>query len=37
LASKLKAVSGVVETGLFVGMADAVYFGKPSGVEKLVE
>jgi ribose 5-phosphate isomerase A len=37
LGSKLKALSGVVETGLFVGMADAVYFGKPSGVEKLVE
>jgi ribose 5-phosphate isomerase A len=37
LASKLKAVSGVVETGLFVAMADAVYFGKPSGVEKLLE
>jgi len=37
LGSKLKALSGVVETGLFVGMVDAVYFGKPSGVEKLVE
>jgi ribose 5-phosphate isomerase A len=37
LGSKLKALSGVVETGLFVGMADAVYFGKPSGVEKSVE
>jgi ribose 5-phosphate isomerase A len=33
LASRLKALSGVVETGLFIGMADAVYFGKPSGIE----
>jgi ribose 5-phosphate isomerase A len=35
LARDLKAVSGVVETGLFVGMADIVYVGKSSGVEKL--
>jgi len=35
LARDLKAVSGVVETGLFVGMADIVYIGKSSGVEKL--
>jgi ribose 5-phosphate isomerase A len=37
LASNLKAVSGVVESGLFVGMANVVYFGKTSGVEKLVK
>jgi len=35
LARDLKAVSGVVETGFFVGMADIVYVGKSSGVEKL--
>ena len=35
LARDLKAVSGVVETGLFVGMADIVYVGKSSGVERL--
>ena len=35
LARDLKAVSGVVETGLFVGMADIVYIGKSSGVQKL--
>jgi len=35
LARDLKAVSGVVETGLFVGMADIVYLGKRSGAEKL--
>ena len=37
LATKLKSLSGIVETGLFVGMADAVYFGKPSGIEKSVK
>lgn len=37
LARNLKAISGVVETGLFVDMADAAYFGKVSGVEKLVK
>jgi ribose 5-phosphate isomerase A len=35
LARDLKAVSGVVETGLFVGMAYIVYVGKSSGVERL--
>jgi len=33
---KLNWVPGVVETGLFVEMADVVYLGKPDGVEKLV-
>jgi ribose 5-phosphate isomerase A len=32
----LKAFPGVVETGLFVKMANMVYVGKRSGVEKLV-
>jgi len=32
---RLKLVPGVVETGLFVGMADVVYLGKPDGVIKL--
>jgi len=33
---QLKLIPGVIETGLFVGMADAIYLGKPDGVEKLV-
>ena len=32
---QLKSIPGVIETGLFVGMADVVYLGKPDGVEKL--
>lgn len=32
---KLKLVPGVVETGLFLGMADTVYLGKADGVVKL--
>jgi ribose 5-phosphate isomerase A len=32
---KLKMIPGVVETGLFVGLADLVYVGSVSGVEKL--
>jgi ribose 5-phosphate isomerase A len=35
LESKLKRITGVVETGLFVGMANIAYLGKSSGVEKL--
>jgi len=35
LETKLKIIPGVVETGLFVGMAGIVYVGKLSGVEKL--
>jgi ribose 5-phosphate isomerase A len=35
LARELKAISGVIETGLFVGMTDMVYIGKRSGVERL--
>nr|WP_312058945.1 ribose 5-phosphate isomerase A [Fervidobacterium pennivorans] len=35
LEHKLKAISGVVETGLFVKMADSVYVGKSSGVKVL--
>jgi ribose 5-phosphate isomerase A len=34
---KLKLIPGVIETGLFVGVADVVYLGRPSGVEKLVK
>lgn len=33
---QLKLIPGVIETGLFVGMADVVYLGKSDGVEKLV-
>jgi len=32
---QLKSVSGVIETGLFIGMADVVYLGKPEGILKL--
>jgi ribose 5-phosphate isomerase A len=35
LERRLKRVSGVVETGLFIKMADIVYIGKRSGIEKL--
>jgi ribose 5-phosphate isomerase A len=35
LEVKLKMIPGVVETGLFVGLASTAYIGKPSGVEKL--
>ena len=34
---QLKLIPGVIETGLFVGMADIVYLGKPDGFEKLVK
>jgi ribose 5-phosphate isomerase A len=37
LARNLKVIPGVVETGLFVDMADVAYLGKVSGVEKLVK
>ena len=36
LECRLKILPGVVETGLFVKMANVVYLGKRSGVEKLV-
>jgi len=35
LNSRLKLIPGVVETGLFIDMADIVYVGKPALVEKL--
>ena len=34
LEMRLKMIPGVVETGLFVGLADVVYLGSVSGVEK---
>jgi len=37
LEHKLKLLSGIVETGLFVKMTDTVYLGRHSGVEKLVK
>lgn len=37
LASDLKAIPGVVETGIFVGTAHTVYVGRGSSVEKLVK
>jgi len=33
---QLKSIPGVVEAGLFVGIADVVYLGKPDGVLRLV-
>ncbi len=35
LEQRLKMIPGVVETGLFIGLADVVYLGSASGVEKL--
>ena len=35
LEKKLKMIPGVVETGLFVGLADLVYLGTSSAVEKI--
>jgi ribose 5-phosphate isomerase A len=35
LERKLKSMPGIVETGLFIQMADIVYVGKHSNVEKL--
>jgi len=32
---ELKFIPGVIETGLFIEMADVVYVGKPTGVDKL--
>jgi ribose 5-phosphate isomerase A len=32
---KLKAITGVVETGLFIKMADVAYLGKPDSTEKV--
>jgi ribose 5-phosphate isomerase A len=35
LDAKLKRIPGIVETGLFVDMADIVYLGKPNSVKRL--
>lgn len=35
LNSRLNLIPGVVETGLFIEMANIIYVGKPSSVEKL--
>lgn len=35
LETKLKSISGIVETGLFVEMADTIYVGTRSTVEKM--
>ena len=35
LERKLKSISGVVETGLFIKMADIVYLGKPDSAERI--
>jgi len=35
LNHQLKLIPGVIETGLFIGMANLVYLGKPDGIVKL--
>ncbi|MHC3129473.1 MAG: ribose-5-phosphate isomerase RpiA [Candidatus Bathyarchaeota archaeon] len=35
LNRRLKLIPGVIETGLFIGLADVVYLAKPDGVIKL--
>ena len=35
LGKELKMISGVVETGLFIGLANIAYIGTPSTVEKI--
>ena len=35
LSQELKMIPGVVETGLFIGLADVIYLGTASGVKKL--
>jgi ribose 5-phosphate isomerase A len=35
LNQQLKLIPGVFETGLFLGLADVVYLGRPDGVRKL--
>jgi ribose 5-phosphate isomerase A len=35
LEKKLKMIPGVVETGLFIGLANIAYIGTPSAVEKI--
>jgi ribose 5-phosphate isomerase A len=37
LNNNLKKIPGVIETGLFIGLADIVYFGKPRGIFKLTK
>ncbi|NIQ04708.1 MAG: ribose 5-phosphate isomerase A, partial [Candidatus Korarchaeota archaeon] len=36
LDARLKLVPGVLETGLFVGMADFVYVGGRTGIQRLL-
>ena len=35
LERKLKGIPGIVETGLFIKMADTVYLGKPDSIERI--
>ncbi len=35
LDQQLKTIPGLVETGLFIGMADIIYLGTSSGIQKL--
>lgn len=35
LDKRLKLIPGVIETGLFIGMANIVYIGRPDGITKL--
>lgn len=36
IEARLKAITGVVETGLFIGLASEVVVGRPGGVEVLI-
>jgi ribose 5-phosphate isomerase A len=35
LSQQLKLVPGVIETGLFIGLADIIYLGKADGITRL--
>jgi len=37
LEEKLKMIPGVVETGLFIGMAHTIYVGTRDGIKKIVK
>ena len=35
LDTEIKSIPGVIETGLFIDLADVAYIGGPKGVKKL--
>lgn len=34
---RLKSIAGIIETGLFIGMADIAYIGSPTGLKKMIQ